>query len=357
MDLLNSMTQKEFIKLLERYNSGTCTPVEKNLVEKWCDTILAGEKRTVEYSLEDRARMFEVIKASREKVFSVPHYRPKAAGAAIAAAAAVVLAVLCIALYSIHSQKSSEASLPALNLTQNPIFNNTSKPIVVSLPDGTEVSLYPKSKLSTVAFTKTKRNLRLEGKAFFKVTHDAEHPFLVFTDKLVTKVLGTSFTINAGKGVEESVEVKTGKVAVYRSAAVKGKNSYQLPDFYVTITPNQQVHFDTLRHRLVKSLVTHPALIQSPELKEIPSAWAANSLRSEMPMSFEGTPVTEIFKMLELSYGVEIKYNKDKISNCILTVTMDGADLFTRLQVVCNAINGKYRVDETKIVISSPGCE
>ncbi|PGH39390.1 MAG: iron dicitrate transport regulator FecR, partial [Candidatus Nephrothrix sp. EaCA] len=71
---------------------------------------------------------------------------------------------------------------------------------------------------------------------------------------------------------------------------------------------------------------------------------------------FEGAPVIEIFKALEVSYGVEIKYDKDKISNCILTVSLEGEDLFMRLQVVCNAINGKYRIDETRVIISSPGC-
>src|SRR6218665_490075 len=352
------MTQKEFIKLLERYCHGTCTSDEENLVEKWCDTILANEEKTIEYSLEDRARMFNVIKASKGKEV---RYRPFV-NTAVSMAAVFVL-VFGAAIYFTGFQKHSESSPTAspLKLTDAPVFNNSSKPVLVSLPDDTEVLLFPKSKLSAPLFSKAERNVRLEGKGFFKVTHSANRPFLVFTEKLVTKVLGTSFTVNATRGAEESVEVQTGKVAVYppppppppRTLPLSGKNQYQLPDFCVTITPNQQVRLDTVQHRLVKSLVAHPLPLQSPEFKATSASGTSPPL---LPMSFEGAPVTEIFKALEVSYGVEIKYDRDKISNCILTVSLEGEDLFMRLQVVCNAINGKYQIDETKVIISSPGC-
>src|SRR6218665_1988755 len=346
------MTQKEFIKLLERYCHGRCIWDEGNLVEKWCDTILENEEKPIEYSLEDRARMFNVIKASKGKEVA-PRYPPFVSTAV--SMAAVLVLVFGAAIYFTVFQKHSSptASASPLKLTDAPVFNNSSKPVLVSLPDDTEVLLFPKSKLSAPLFSKAERNVRLEGKGFFKVTRNANRPFLVFTEKLVTKVLGTSFTVNATRGAEESVEVKTGKVAVYPTRPSAEKKQYPLPDFCVTITPNQQVRLDTVQHRLVKSLVAHPAPVQSPETKATSEAGASSP---PLPMNFEGAPVIEIFKALEVSYGVEIKYDKDKISNCILTVSLEGEDLFMRLQVVCNAINGKYRIDETRVIISSPGC-
>src|SRR6218665_3271255 len=210
------MTQKEFIKLLERYCNGTCTSDEGNLVDKWCDTILEKEEKIIEYSLEDRARMFNVIKASKGKEVA-PRYRPFVSTAVSMAAVLVLLfgAAIYFIVFQKHSESSPTASASPLKLTDAPVFNNSSKPVLVSLPDDTEVLLFPKSKLSAPLFSKAERNVRLEGKGFFKVTHSANRPFLVFTEKLVTKVLGTRFTVNATRGAEESVEVQTGKVAVY----------------------------------------------------------------------------------------------------------------------------------------------
>lgn len=355
LNLLNRMTQKEFLRLLQRYNNGTCTPHEKNTVDNWCENILANDQKTIEFSLEERAKIFEAVKAAS----SLNHQRSYTR-MSLAIAASVIFAGLCLALYFINSRTSSgvsENSSTDLIKPETPLFNNTSQVMAVSLPDGTEVSLYPESKLSMPAFSKAERKIRLEGKAFFKVAHNADRPFLVFTKNLVTKVLGTSFVINARRGAEESVEVKTGKVAVFRSPASGGKSGHQLPNFYVTITPNQQVRLDTIRHQPVKSLVAHPMLIQAPKLKTMPTDERTELPAPPLAMNFEGSPVSEIFKTLEDSYGVEIKYDKDKISNCVLTITMEGEDLFTRLQAVCHAINASYCVDETKIIISSPGCE
>src|SRR6218665_25984 len=221
------MTQKEFIKLLERYCHGTCTSDEENLVEKWCDTILANEEKTIEYSLEDRARMFNVIKASKGKEV---RYRPfvNTAGSMAAVFVLFFLPAINFTFFQKQSQSSPTASASPLKLTDAPVFNNSSKPVLVSLPDDTEVLLFPKSKLSAPLFSKAERNVRLEGKGFFKVTRNANRPFLVFTEKLVTKVLGTSFTVNATRGAEESVEVKTGKVAVYPTRPSAGKKQYPL---------------------------------------------------------------------------------------------------------------------------------
>ena len=58
------------------------------------------------------------------------------------------------------------------------------------------------------------------GGAFFEVTKDATHPFVVFAEALVVKVVGTSFTIqDAGAGHPAQVYVKTGRVAVYDRAS------------------------------------------------------------------------------------------------------------------------------------------
>src|SRR6218665_2346039 len=98
------------------------------------------------------------------------------------------------------------------------IINTSNFSKTPRLADGSDVTLYPNSKLTHVSFTEGERRMRLEGKAFFKVAPNPKRPFIIVTERLITKVLGTSFTIRAEKGEAETVAVKTGKVAVYKSA-------------------------------------------------------------------------------------------------------------------------------------------
>jgi ferric-dicitrate binding protein FerR (iron transport regulator) len=69
----------------------------------------------------------------------------------------------------------------------------------ISLPDGTKVWLNGDSKLTYNAKMNEEdtRLVSLTGEAFFDVAHDKEHPFIIRTDKVSIKVLGTAFNISA----------------------------------------------------------------------------------------------------------------------------------------------------------------
>lgn len=68
----------------------------------------------------------------------------------------------------------------------------------VLLADGTMVHLNAGSKLTyPVRFAGGRRIVALEGEAYFEVTKDEEHPFVVRTQFGEINVLGTSFNVNA----------------------------------------------------------------------------------------------------------------------------------------------------------------
>ena len=63
------------------------------------------------------------------------------------------------------------------------------------------------------------RDVYLSGEAFFKVTKNPCRPFRVFANEIVTKVLGTSFSVRSfEKDTVIQVTVRTGKVSVYSQA-------------------------------------------------------------------------------------------------------------------------------------------
>ncbi len=85
----------------------------------------------------------------------------------------------------------------------------------VVLPDGTEAYLYASSKLTyPSSFVGDTRDVVLEGEAYFKVTHDASHPFIIHTANATTRVLGTELDVRAFYGEPLHVALITGVAEV-----------------------------------------------------------------------------------------------------------------------------------------------
>lgn len=102
------------------------------------------------------------------------------------------------------------------------------------LCDGTEVWLNANSKLVyPTAFIERERTVFLEGEAYFKVTKDTK-PFIVKTDYLQTKVLGTEFNVKSYTAEDSHVTLISGR---YRFAAMKMHvlwiwNQVKMPYFF-----------------------------------------------------------------------------------------------------------------------------
>lgn len=68
----------------------------------------------------------------------------------------------------------------------------------VVLADQTKVWVNANSKLTFPnAFSGTERRVKIEGEAYFDVSHDALHPFVVEANGTEVRVLGTKFNVNA----------------------------------------------------------------------------------------------------------------------------------------------------------------
>ena len=78
----------------------------------------------------------------------------------------------------------------------------------IKLPDGSSVWLNAASSLTyPLSFAKGKKRIvELKGEAYFEVSKDKDHPFVVKTAKQEVEVLGTSFNINS---YADESEVKT----------------------------------------------------------------------------------------------------------------------------------------------------
>lgn len=74
-------------------------------------------------------------------------------------------------------------------------------------------------------FVHDKREVWLEGEAFFTIAHDESRPFIVHAANTTTRVLGTSFNIKAYKGEGElQIAVVDGRVEVSRTGTGDSEN-------------------------------------------------------------------------------------------------------------------------------------
>lgn len=233
------MDDKEKNRILQKAK-GRLTPDEQEKLDNWyADFDVTSKDLRVfhddEHEEKIRTRLLDRIiaqipKARKHSFLKVPFLKPSN----WMKVAAVLVLFISFPLYNYVTKSIDLRKVDAAMLQVSKA--HTGKMLKLILEDGSEILLnsgslikYPKH------FDENKREVYLEGEAFFKVTHNAEKPFIVNTGKIKTTVLGTSFNIRAYPEIDQiKVTVATGKVEV----AATGKTLSLL-------YPNQQINYHT----------------------------------------------------------------------------------------------------------------
>ena len=162
----------------------------------------------------------------------------------------------------------------------------------VTLADGTKVQLNGNSELTYPAnFKGENRTVQLTGEAFFKVTKNAEKPFIIETTKAKVTVLGTSFNVRAITAENTTeVLVKTGKVRFENRDG----------DKQVELTPNEKGIYNASDNKISESI--------APNMNDI--AWQNGKLL------FKNTPLKDVISDLVKQFEVEIKLNNTSLYTC-----------------------------------------
>jgi ferric-dicitrate binding protein FerR (iron transport regulator) len=99
----------------------------------------------------------------------------------------------------------------------NKIITASGTDYSVILSDGTRVWLNSKTELEfPESFSSGERVVTLKGEAYFQVQPDAGRPFIVRSENVQTRVVGTAFNVNAYPDEKDiRVTLESGKVEVY----------------------------------------------------------------------------------------------------------------------------------------------
>ena len=228
-------------------------------------------------------------------------------------------------LFSISNYISFHEGYKKLNSQMIEMVNPMGMRSSVVLSDGTKVILNAGTTLSyPAAFVSGQREVKVNGEAFFEVSHDKEHPFIVSAENVKVKVLGTKFNVKAYDD-DDNIEVTLaeGKVGV----GLDTKNLIQ-------IMPGQQIKAS---HRFIKREVR----LQSY------TSWICGKFY------FTNYPLEKIAKQLERSFNVRIQILGNDLRNAAFTgdfVRGENIDQILRVMTANRLI--KYEIEGDQITIS-----
>ncbi|MCK9412594.1 MAG: DUF4974 domain-containing protein [Prolixibacteraceae bacterium] len=174
-------------------------------------------------------------------------------------------------------QKSTSITVPLGQMTN------------VELPDGTKVMLNSGSSITyDGSFALGKRQVSLNGEAYFDVAKDREHPFVVQTFLLNFEVLGTSFNIEA---YAEDITINT--TLIEGSLGVKDKSQNRI----LLLVPGENAQYDALTSKISVTKVN----------TEIYTSW------KEGLITFRNEKLKDIARKIERWYNVKIIINNQKL--------------------------------------------
>jgi transmembrane sensor len=335
------MTQYDFDKLLEKYLQGACTPEEELLLDEWANRQMNSETKALseEETAIVKKRLWKRIKHNNlpDTPLSIQWFSWTKLG--IAASFLFLLSWGFMWYNNTYSIKKS--SYPSNKLTGIEMTNTTAKAQIITLNDGSTVTLQPQSMLTfPEKFGDHNRVVYLKGEGYFQIKRDTTKPFYVYADNLVTEVLGTSFVIKSNeKDKISEVIVTSGKVKVYNAHAIEGGNKIIKP---IILTPNQKVVFEKTTQQITPQMVEKPRALNPSKMRE--------------SFLFQETPLLIVLNKIEEVYGLKIIVNPN-LKDCVFTGDLNDLELYEQLDWICKSINTKYEKVETTIVINGEGCQ
>ncbi|MEX6688235.1 FecR domain-containing protein [Danxiaibacter flavus] len=186
------------------------------------------------------------------------------------------------------------------------------------LPDSTQVWLNAASSLDFPEnFNPAKREVTLQGEAYFDVKHADKIPFIIYTGKVSTVVMGTAFNIKAYPDLERiTVSVQRGKVQVRYS--------------------NKQIAMLTRGEEV--SIGNTTRIIKEKKFKEDePIAWHEGNL------VYDDYTIGDILADLERVYNVTIRVESPQLK------TLRVSTSFKRTQGVDKALQILCRLTDTEL--------
>ncbi|MDD4225234.1 MAG: FecR domain-containing protein [Mariniphaga sp.] len=201
------------------------------------------------------------------------------------------------------------------------------------LADGTKVWVNAGSRLAFPSkFTKSTREVYLEGEACFEVTRNDNQPFIVKTGNINVKVLGTHFNISAYP-TDETIEtiLLKGSVAVERPGSLgRRKNE-------IILKPNQKASFVKGEEKLS---------VSEESDADFYIAWTYGWLK------YNKESLLSVLRKVERYYNISIQLPSNYPGDDLITGKLDLKESLEEVMLALADASGfEYRIIEGKVII------
>jgi transmembrane sensor len=188
----------------------------------------------------------------------------------------------------------------------------------IYLPDSSEVILNGNSSLTLKqAWNEDKpREVWIDGEGFFSVKHTRNHQkFIVYANENIgVEVVGTEFSVSNWRE-KTRVVLNNGKIHLH----VKKKNTNQ----NIEMKPGDLAEFDHKKIQLVRQQVN----------PEVYSSW------TEERLVFDNTPLSEVIRRIEETYGINVK-----MESSLYSKRLTGKVSIENLDILLEAMESSYQL-------------
>lgn len=241
--------------------------------------------------------------------------------------AAALLLLFITSFFTFYHFHRPSAPTVSMVVKENPPGQKST----IALPDGTKVWLNSGSRITFPEKFSHKRTVQLQGEAYFEVVENAEKPFEVISNGVITTALGTSFNVKAyDRQPEVEVLLVTGKVSVERGMKKTGNRNK------IVISRGEKVIYNTLDHTMDK--------VRYEDNQEI--------LWKDGIISFRKAGYREIEERLERWYGVEIEAQGLNRRRLRYTADFDNENLERVLERMGFTEKFTFEISENKVKIN-----
>ena len=231
---------------------------------------------------------------------------------------------LSLLLFNLLEDNQKEIVLSEVNWVSK--STNPGEKLNFRLPDQTVVWLNSGSSLEyPETFDSTVRLVRLKGEGFFEVSEDAEKPFMVISDSLVTTALGTSFNINTKNPAKIRVSLATGKVSI----------NYQADSLDYFLIPGEELSYE---------IASNQGTVTEFNAENV-LGWRTGKL------IFHRSTLSEVKKGLAEWYGVEITITGKPKEEWRFNGKFENQTLENVLKSMSNIENFNFKIDNKKVNI------
>ncbi|MFA6059475.1 MAG: FecR domain-containing protein [Taibaiella sp.] len=302
--------------LLDRYLNNDCTPEERVLVEQWYDNLQLHDKEVTEWAEASKLLFLQKQAGKQTRTKSLVLKR-------LAAAATLILFAGIGFYFSRYKITAEKAEIQSYAAVTGP---TTLKRVL--LPDSTVVWLNANSSLKwTSGFTRNVRHVVLKGEASFDVHHDTNHPFIVHTEEVDIKVLGTCFNVETGvDNTATSIALLRGKVEV------QSKDTSALK---LILLPGEVATYASSEKKISKS----KADIQ-PYFSWMKGGFFASNM-----------PLKHVVEKLCSRYGYTVKWLDNRGGHKHITVSFGVQAFESMLASLCYVNHLQYTINNNVVII------